>query len=249
MLCPHCGQINQGGATTCERCGKPFAIAPSAIPFQAPQAAAANLPPSVPPTAALPAIKSPSVRVEKRGRAPDFNVQCRLCGAITSVRAACQNCGAPVGLIANPRDSTGATFLPIGMAYPPPVNAIQTVPDRPLPPALTALRWNWGACGASLFWLIGHGMIGWALIVLLLDIASLPAYYGPPLYLLIPYSGALLSLLLGAQGHYLAWQKHSGSDITAFLRSETRWKQVGFSILPLKLILLAWLTWTAIHKG
>ena len=119
--------------------------------------------------------------------------------------------------------------------------------DRPVPPALTHLRWNWGACGASLLWLVGHRIIGWSIIILLLDAASLLAFYGP-LYLLLPYSGALLSLSLGTQGHTLAWQKRSNEDTTAFLRSETRWKWAGIVLLPFKLVLLAWLTWMAFAR-
>ena len=221
----------------------------SAIPFQAPTANTGGPLPATPQAGTTPAASNARVRPAKQMRAPEFNVQCRLCGAITSNRGACRTCGAPAGLIANPNDPTGATFLAVGMAYPPPVNAIQSVPDRPLPPALATLRWNWGACGASLFWLMGHGVVGWSLMVALLDTASLLAYFGPPLYLLIPYSGALLSLVLGAQGHYLAWQKQRDGNETAFLQSETRWKWAGLVLLPLKLLLLILLTWTAIRKG
>lgn len=227
----------------CERCGKPLQNAPSAIPIQAPTAN-----PRRPVSSAAPSAPATSGARKKQGRAPEANGLCRLCGAVTSLRAACRNCGAPLGLIANPGDSTGATFLPPGMLYPPPMDALQAVPERAVPSALARLRWNWGACGASLLWLMGHRLVGWALLMLLLNIASLTAFSGP-LYLLIPYSGALLSLVLGAQGHYLAWQKQTGMDELRFLQTETRWKWIGLVGLPIKLGLLAFLTWTAYRQG
>lgn len=195
--------------------------------------------------ASVPVVKSARSKAS-RVRPPDIDVLCCVCGAITSLRRACRTCGTPPGLIANPGDPTGATFLPIGMLYPPAMNALYAVPDRPLPPAFTNLRWNWGAFGASLWWLLARRIWGWALIVLCLDVASLLAFSGP-LYLLIPYGGALLSLALGMQGYFLAWQKQADGNETAFQHSQERWKRIGVVLFPFKIALLALLTWAAFN--
>lgn len=207
MMCPQCGHINGAGAAVCERCGRTLASASSAIPFQPPSANAGKMPPAAMQAASVPVVKSARSKAS-RVRPPDIDVLCCVCGAITSLRRACRTCGTPPGLIANPGDPTGATFLPIRMLYPPDMNALYAVAARPLPPAFANLRWNWGAFGASLWWLLAYRVWGWALIVLCLDVASLLAFSGP-LYLLIPYGGALLSLALGMQGYFLAWQKQA----------------------------------------
>ena len=105
-----------------------------------------------------------------------------------------------------------------------------------------------GAVGASALWLFGHRLWGWGLIALLLNFASLLAYYGP-LYLLLPGCGLLLSLLLGAQGGALAWQHGKSSPLNAYLSAEARWKWVGLASLPMKLFALCALIAAALKHG
>ena len=191
----------------------------------------AGAPVNVPPG---PAPAAPPTQ-KRRGKAdgnfvralPVITYACRLCGnRVPATRRMCEVCEAPHGMIANSGDPTGGTYLLIGSLYPMPLDAIEAAPARPMPAALARLRWNWGAFGASTPWLFAHRQGGWGCIALGCALLAPLASYGA-LYLLLPACGALISLLVGLQGHALAWQNSRYDSPEAYLRSETRWKWLG----------------------
>ena len=223
---------------------------PSAIPFQAP------LPLS--PSGVPAPVSQPSVPPRRPG-ATDWGAMraqaaltfaCRLCGGpVPGSLTACPLCDAPHGMIANPNDGTGATYLVAGTLYPPPTDSIEALTRRPLPAAVAAMRWNWGAFGASTPWLLAHPrLLGWGFISLLLMLLMPLAYFGP-FYLLLPAAGVLVSLLAGFQGNALAWQFGSYPDVETFKRIERRWVGIGILSAIGKTVVLTLLILLAIaHK-
>jgi hypothetical protein len=278
MTCSRCGQVNAVGAAYCVRCGQALAVAPvphtastppvlpafptplppvaqSSIPFQPPPGAAgASIPVST--GSPDPAPVAPYTR-KRRGRGEENALRslaavtyaCRLCGnPVPAIRRVCATCDAPHGMIANPGDPTGGTYLPIGSLYPAPVDAIEAMPARPLLAAIADLRWNWGAFGASTPWLFAHRLPGWGLITLGFTLLAPLTYYGA-LYLLLPACGVLISLLVGLQGHALAWQRGRHDSLETHLRVETRWKWLGLvGTLVKGIVLIALALNTLNHK-
>ena len=171
---------------------------------------------------------------------------CRLCGGpVPGNRVACTLCDAPHGMIANPNDGTGATYFAAGALYPPPTDSIEALIPRPLPPAIAAMRWSWGAFGASTPWLFAHPrLLGWGCITLLL-LLMMPLSFLGPVYLLIPAASLLVSLLAGLQGNALAWQFGKYPDVATFQRTERRWAGLGILSAIGKTVLLALLIWSA----
>ena len=118
MVCPNCQRENQAGASFCAFCGQFLAAGQQTQQVPVPSA------PSLPPLPNVNAVRPPA------GPPPLPAVMCLVCGQMFASQAPhCPHCKTPRGMIVNPEDPTGSTYLPYGAPYPAP-NA-STMPQQP----------------------------------------------------------------------------------------------------------------------
>ncbi len=150
---------------------------------------------------------------------------CRVCGTMIPPQMyACPRCGAPVGTIANPNDSTSTTYLPVG--YQTPYAMVNTSGQKgAVPPEIEGMGWSWGGFGVNWIWCITHGMVGWGIGMLLLSmfcgIFALPAV-----------------IYLGVSGNKLAWQNRRYESIEHFKATERVWAKWGIGLFIASLLFL-----------
>lgn len=118
MICPNCQRENQAGVSFCAFCGQFLAGGQQTPQVPVPSA------PSLPPLPNVSAVSPPAVPPPLPG------VMCLVCGQIFAPQAPhCPHCKTPRGMIVNPEDPTGSTYLPYGAPYPAP-NALSAQPQR-----------------------------------------------------------------------------------------------------------------------
>lgn len=143
-------------------------------------------------------------------------MQCRVCGTVLTPRDySCPRCNTPVGMVANPNDSTAGTYLPVGGYQPMFENT--SGQKSTVPPEIASYKWSWGAFLLNWIWLCFHGMALWGIALLVFSF--------------IPLVGLIANIYLGINGHKLAWQNRRYDSIEQYKKVETAWMRWGIGIV------------------
>lgn len=103
--------------------------------------------------------------------------------------------------------------------------------NGPLPPAIAAFRWNWGAFFLAEFWFFFNGAVGlgaamWLLVVL----SATLGLVAKPLQPLVSLAGLALRIYAGSQGHKIAWQRRRFESFDQYLTVQRAWMRWGVAI-------------------
>lgn len=157
---------------------------------------------------------------------PQMN-PCRVCGTMIPPQSyTCPRCGAPVGTIANPNDSTSTTYLPVGYANPY-ILINSSGQQGAVPPEIENMGWSWGAFGVNWIWCLSHEIIAWGIAMLFLT------------FFTCGILGLPIAIYFGICGNRLAWQNRRFDSIEHFQATQRVWAKWGIGLFVAALLLLA----------